>query len=368
MPQFSCACEIHLNFEFLYHAVCSHLTSHVSNVHEFLSLFTCDAKDYNCMSGNCTACKDIKSKFSAVTKNHRTKVDIKQWQKEGNFSKIVTTSKSVGSIVEKYSKQIQTFKFHTFVSKLQSKKKTEDLKNLPPGAALVMVDFSENETLIPQHEAQVGYWARKNLSVFTVTLYITPDENSATDEIQTRSICIVSDNLEHNSHASNAYMREVLDYIKKEFPHIANVIVWSDGAPSHFKNKFNIANMLQLEKDYGYKIEWNFFGTSHGKSPCDGIGGNVKRMVNDRVKSQNLSIQNAAQFVEQAKVICDKFEVWLLEHQKIEQLAVDYEQWKQHVKSITGIRNQHKFETFGSDSIKSFQTSYGHSQKIHKVI
>ena len=26
-------------------------------------------------------------------------------------------------------------------------------------------------------------------------------------------------------------------------------------------------------------IVWNFFATSHGKSPCDGIGGTVKRLT-----------------------------------------------------------------------------------------
>jgi hypothetical protein len=164
-------------------------------------------------------------------------------------------------------------------------------------------------------------------------------------------------------------MREVLSHIKSKHPHVKNVIVWSDGAPAHFKNKFNIANIIQLEKDFNYKIQWNFFGTSHGKSPCDGIGGNVKRMVNDRVRSQNLTIQNAAQFVENAKVICrDKFDIWLLEVSKIELLNVAYEEWKSGVKSIVGIRGQHKFEVVGDDCIKTFQTSYGHGEKIHKVL
>ena len=31
------------------------------------------------------------------------------------------------------------------------------------------------------------------------------------------------------------------------------------------------------KRDLGFDAEWNFFATAHGKSPCDGIGGNVKR-------------------------------------------------------------------------------------------
>ena len=31
--------------------------------------------------------------------------------------------------------------------------------------------------------------------------------------------------------------------------------------------------------DFGIEASWNFSATSHGKSPCDGIGGTVKRVT-----------------------------------------------------------------------------------------
>jgi hypothetical protein len=31
--------------------------------------------------------------------------------------------------------------------------------------------------------------------------------------------------------------------------------------------------------DFGLAAKWSFFATSHGKSPCDGVGGNIKRTV-----------------------------------------------------------------------------------------
>ena len=46
----------------------------------------------------------------------------------------------------------------------------------------------------------------------------------------------------------------------------------------NFRNNF--ANMCLHEKDFGLKIKsYNFFATSHGKSPCDAIGGVVKRKI-----------------------------------------------------------------------------------------
>ena len=38
-------------------------------------------------------------------------------------------------------------------------------------------------------------------------------------------------------------------------------------------------NLCHHYTDYGIRAEWNFFATSHGKSPCDGIGGTVKRLA-----------------------------------------------------------------------------------------
>ena len=36
-------------------------------------------------------------------------------------------------------------------------------------------------------------------------------------------------------------------------------------------------DLCEHEKDFGMKASLSFFATSHGKSPCDGIGGTVKR-------------------------------------------------------------------------------------------
>jgi hypothetical protein len=31
--------------------------------------------------------------------------------------------------------------------------------------------------------------------------------------------------------------------------------------------------------DFGLLAEWHFFATGHGKSPCDGVGGTIKRVI-----------------------------------------------------------------------------------------
>ena len=40
-------------------------------------------------------------------------------------------------------------------------------------------------------------------------------------------------------------------------------------------------NLCRHEEEFGFPAVWNYFATSHGKGPCDGIGGTVKRLARD---------------------------------------------------------------------------------------
>ncbi len=53
-------------------------------------------------------------------------------------------------------------------------------------------------------------------------------------------------------------------------------ILYSDGAPSQYKNNYNILNLSRHEEDFGIKTAWTFTGAGHGKRPCDGLGAVVK--------------------------------------------------------------------------------------------
>lgn len=51
----------------------------------------------------------------------------------------------------------------------------------------------------------------------------------------------------------------------------------TDGAKQHFKNRFQIANLIHHKDDFGVEAEWYFSATAHGKSRYDGLGATFKR-------------------------------------------------------------------------------------------
>ena len=70
-----------------------------------------------------------------------------------------------------------------------------------------------------------------------------------------------------------------MHFIKEKLPQVTSVLYFSDGCSGQYKSFKASLNLCHHKIDFQLDAEWGFFATSHGKSPCDGIGGTVKRKV-----------------------------------------------------------------------------------------
>lgn len=82
---------------------------------------------------------------------------------------------------------------------------------------------------------------------------------------------------------------------------VEQVEFWSDNGTSQFKNQYVMQAVISFESRNNLKICWKIFAPMHGKSIVDGIGGNVKRFVHDRIIAQDLLIKSASDFADVAK-------------------------------------------------------------------
>ena len=57
------------------------------------------------------------------------------------------------------------------------------------------------------------------------------------------------------------------------------IFYFSDGCTEQYKNCKNFINLCHQQQDFNVDAEWIFFVTSHGKSPCNGAEGFVKRYI-----------------------------------------------------------------------------------------
>ena len=133
-------------------------------------------------------------------------------------------------------------------------------------------DFAENYKFITQDEVQSFHWTNLQCTLHPVVVYYK--EN---DKLCLKSFCVLSDDMTHDVCMVYEVQRSVINEIKEMLPLVSKIEYFSDGCAGQYKNRNNFKNLSLHKQDFGLDAEWVFFTTSHGKSPCDGIGGTVKR-------------------------------------------------------------------------------------------
>jgi hypothetical protein len=82
--------------------------------------------------------------------------------------------------------------------------------------------------------------------------------------------------MHHDTVAVYFYQTLFIKHLKTKLPNTNKI--FTDGA-SQYKNHKNFANICNHYADFNSEVVWNYFASSHGKDPCDGIGGTVKRLA-----------------------------------------------------------------------------------------
>ena len=83
----------------------------------------------------------------------------------------------------------------------------------------------------------------------------------------------------------------MVEFLKERLPNVTEINYVSDGCGGQYKNFKNFFNLFSHKVDFSIKAEWIFFATSHGKSPCDGIGAVVKLHTAKRSSQRPLNNQ-----------------------------------------------------------------------------
>lgn len=175
--------------------------------------------------------------------------------------------------VEGLCERLSKLKCHSFIAKQQSTFLKNLKDSLKIGEFIVLCDFAENYAFVAQNAAQSFHWNNDQVTIFTTVIYY-----KEVDELKHRSLAILSDNLNHDTVAVYEFQKIITNHLKENFK-ATKIFYFTDGAPQHFKNKYNFANLLNHKNEFGIAAEWHFHASAHGKGPCDGIGGNLKRLA-----------------------------------------------------------------------------------------
>lgn len=270
-----CVCEKHQNAKLL----CSALPGKHS-YQDVLLLMVCSLENRNCMMHLCDQCpgsEGFKKKLEQIFEDSDFDLEdvftIKQWM-HTDRTKLMDLQFSVSEFIETICQKFDALRQHHFIAKSQSAFLSECKAKLKTNEIIILLDFAENYSFLVQDAVQGFHWENSQATLHPFTVYFKDD-----DEICNLSICIVSDIMQHDCNTVHAFIVKALEYVKHKLPTVTKVLYFSDGAASQYKNFKNLINLCHHTKDHDLEAQWHFFATSHGKSPCDGLGGTTKRLV-----------------------------------------------------------------------------------------
>lgn len=275
-----CVCKYHQNvILMLENSKISSLTDgQIKNYQDCLRLITCDEPNSDCFLHNCTKCPDLdviqKLLEDVFYENFIETVSFRQWINVDRCN-LEMLSKTSSEFVELLCDNLFALKTHSFIAKQQSSFLNECKATLSEGEVIVIGDFSENYSFVLQDEIQSYHWTSNQATVHPFVIYYKQD-----NELKFYNFVVISNCLEHNTTAVYLFQTKLIEFLKGKLNNsVKKIFYFSDGCSEQYKNRKNFSNLAHHFQDFGIIAEWHCFATSHGKGPCDGLGGTVKRMA-----------------------------------------------------------------------------------------
>lgn len=295
----TCACIKHSNLSFKAISLKKLGLLQSSDIDELMKNVTC-SKCFKCMYSECSECKNKKLAVD-LTINEDSPVEWLQW-KMGTHTYIkIDKKKCVEKQTKKYSKQVvkgtvntlikefqndvHKFKIHYYNVQHQYLAWKKCIENLDEDEAALICDFSENFLCKQSEEIQAIHFggSRNQVTLHTCVLY--------RKNVDPQSICSISPNNEHGPGAIWAHLDPIMK-LCQNFT-IKKIHIFSDSPATQYRQKHNFFLFEQKIKEYGFEYAtWNFFEASHGKGPADGVGGALKRQLDNHISHGN-DITNA---------------------------------------------------------------------------
>ena len=350
-----CVCTHHQNTILLLNAVNWDIT-----YKDLIEKIVCDSSSNECMVHRCANCpgSDEVKRFIVEELHDFDDEDefvFNQWESTDR-PQMITQSMYKDEYINMVVKRINDLTSHSFLAKCQAKFLKNLKENLLPHECIILGDFAENYEFVVQDEIQSFHWAKDSCTLHPIVMYYK-DSNS--NSIQCKSFCFLSEDRQHDTCFVYEIQRQITNNIKENFPYIRKIFYFSDGCTAQYKNCKNFTNLCNHYTDFKIHAEWIFFATSHGKSPCDGIGGTVKRLT--AKESLQRTTENQILSVEKMYEFCTKnikgIHFYLIPLSDLDNVRESLKPRFAMAKTLSGTRSYHHYKPLSTRSIGFKRTS-----------
>ena len=207
-----------------------------------------------------------------------SEISFSEWQRvkcgDGKQrTKIVVCKLPADDFLQKVTRVVEDFRDHAGRVNTQyvELKKLKD--SLPTTSLLLQMDFAENFSCSSgPRNVQSSYWNPQIVTLHPIMVYYRETVGGGA------SFCYMSSVPSHNTTMVVTILKSLLlTELRPLLDHldINKVYYITDSPVSQYKFIFYVVSCHQ--QIFGMPAVWHYFEKGHGKGPCDGIGGAVKR-------------------------------------------------------------------------------------------
>ena len=197
-------------------------------------MVVCDIDNMECMTHRCELCPCfialqtyIEKKFEEFDIDHE--ISYTQWDSTDRTT-LNTLTTPVEEFIELLVYRVDNLTTHSFIAKSQAQYLKERKENIEETTCIILVDFAENYHYVVQDEVQGYHWNKEQCTLHPVVLYFKVNGN-----LQCKSLCFISDDLEHDTCLVHEIQRMTSKYIKENYPQIKLLHYFSDGCAGQYK-------------------------------------------------------------------------------------------------------------------------------------
>ena len=155
---------------------------------------------------------------------------------------------------------------------------------------MAQLDYAENYPVRFQNEVGAIYY-NKQITVLPIVIYY----KNAEGEVCHMTFGGITEETSHQAPTTFTFIKALMSYLKLIPPTLSHVHFVSDSPSSQFRNRTICAIIAKFHKFFGVNASWNWLESGHGKGPCDGVGGALKKLAANLVKS-NVVICDTKEF------------------------------------------------------------------------
>lgn len=247
-----------------------------------------------CLDQQCSKCQNKLDDELSVLKDHEN--DVISWyhwepvtflkdDKQKQIVSCVEKRTSLEQFIAAFKVDMKSWPSHMFRATWEHTQMSEVISTISEHQAVVLMDYSENYSCLFKDEVQSGFFDQRQVTLFPCMAYYLSD-----NKLVRHAIIGISPELKHDAYLTKAFEDEILKLLKNEVKDLSHVIEWTDGCAAQFKCRSSMYDISQR----GGKFDRNYFETSHGKSPCDGIGSVIKNSAIRAVTAGSVVINDAS--------------------------------------------------------------------------